>query len=206
VARRTAQDAARTRTAIVSAARDLFTSKGYAATGTNDVVILAGVTRGALYHHFTDKADLFRAVFIELVHELNDFVLSEAVGHDDLFEGFLAACRASMTFMGRPDYRQVALVDGPAVLGSTEWHALDASVGLGSMEAGLKILHRAGRLGQVPDRALAIVLFGALTEAGLAASRGDGDPDDLFGAFRRLMDLLVPDESPSRAGSPTAGT
>jgi AcrR family transcriptional regulator len=189
--RRTAQEAALTRTAIVSAARDLFTAKGYAATGTNDVVIQAGVTRGALYHHFADKTDLFRAVFIEVEHELNEHVLAEAVGHDDAFEGFLAACRASMTFMGRPDYRQIALVDGPAVLGSTEWHELDASIGLASMEAGLKSLHRAGVLDEAPDHALAVVLFGALTEAGLAASRGDGDPDVLFAAFRRLIELLT---------------
>jgi AcrR family transcriptional regulator len=202
--RRTPQEAALTRTAIVAAARDLFTARGYAATGTTDVVVQAGVTRGALYHHFADKTDLFRAVFLELVHELNEHVLAAAVGHRDAFEAFLAACRASMTFMGRPDYRQIALVDGPAVLGPIEWHALDASIGLESMEAGLKSLHHAGVLDQAPDHALAVVLFGALTEGGLAASRGDGDPDVLFAAFRKLIELLASTPEPSHPRHRTA--
>lgn len=83
------------------------------------------------------------------------------------------------------------------MLGQEEWHAVDAALGLASMEGGLRALHRAGLLERAPDRALATVLFGALTEAGLAAARGDGDPDDLFEAFLELVRHRAP--APARA-------
>lgn len=190
--RRTAEDAAQTRRAIISAARDLFTEQGFAATATGDIVARAGVTRGALYHHFQDKADLFRAVFVDLEQELNDTVLAEAIAQPGPREAFLAGCRAWMAFATRPDYRRIATVDAPAVLGQEEWHAVDAAIGLASMTAGLRALHEAGLLAEPPDAALSILLFGALTEAGLAAARGDAGADELFAAFTRLVDRLAP--------------
>jgi len=202
MARRKPEEAAETRRAILSSARELFTEQGFAATATTDVVARAGVTRGALYHHFADKTDLFRAVFIDLEQELNGTVLAAAAaaadGGGDARAVFLAGCRASMTFAGRPDYRQIAAVDAPAVLGQDEWHALDVSLGLASMVAGLDLLHAAGRLDQVPDRPLAILLFGALTEAALAAARGEAEADELFAAFERLVDRF----SPTAAANP----
>jgi AcrR family transcriptional regulator len=190
--RRKPEDAARTREAIVTSARRLFTERGFAGTATNDIVTTAGVTRGALYHHFADKADLFRAVFLDLEHELNDTVLAAAMAETDARAAFLAGCRTWMSFATRPDYHQIAVVDAPAVLGHHEWHALDASIGLASMEAGLAALHGEGLVDQPPTRALAILLFGALTEAGLAAARGDVDADELFTAFLQLVERLAP--------------
>ena len=190
--KRTAEEAAETRKAIVEAARTLFAERGYAAVSTSEVVAAAGVTRGALYHHFGDKADLFRAVFLDLETELNETVAAEALGVDDAAGAFVAGCRAWMAFAARDDYRQIAVVDAPAVLGQEEWHATDTAIGLASMQGGLRALHRAGLLEAAPDRAMATVLFGALTEAGLAAARGDGDPEELFDAFLRLVRHLAP--------------
>ena len=190
--KRTAEEAAETRKAILAAARTLFAERGYAAVSTTEVVDLAGVTRGALYHHFGDKADLFRAVFRDLETELNETVTARALVHEEPAAAFVAGCRAWMDFAARDDYRRIAVVDAPAVLGHEEWHAVDASIGLASMEGGLRALHRAGLLGAAPDRAMATVLFGALTEAGLAAARGDGDPDELFDAFLGLVRHLAP--------------
>jgi AcrR family transcriptional regulator len=194
--RRTAEEAAETRKAILSAARSLFAERGFAAVSTTEVVERAGVTRGALYHHFGDKADLFRAVFRDLETELNETVTAEALLHDDPAASFVAGCRAWIAFAARADYRQIAVVDAPAVLGQEEWHAVDASIGLASMEGGLRALHRAGLLEAPPDRAIATVLFGALTEAGLAAARGDGDADELLAAFLRLVRHLAPAGAP----------
>ncbi|HEX6421679.1 MAG TPA: TetR family transcriptional regulator [Acidimicrobiales bacterium] len=196
MARRKPEEAAETRRAILASARALFTEQGFAGTATTDVVARAGVTRGALYHHFADKADLFRAVFVDLEQELDRTVMATAVAAaeagGDARTVFLAGCRASMTFAGRTDYRRIATVDAPAVLGQDEWHAVDVALGLDSMVAGLALLHAEGLLDQPPDRPLAILLFGALTEAALAAARGDGDPDELFTAFERLVDRLAP--------------
>jgi AcrR family transcriptional regulator len=192
VARRTPDEAAGTRQAIVAAARDLFTERGFSGTATTEVVARAGVTRGALYHHFSDKTDLFRAVFRDLERELNEYVLARARAERDPIAGFMAGSRAYIEFAERSDWRRIAVVDAPAVLGQEEWHATDAAIGLASMEAGLMALRAAGAIDVEPTRALATVLFGALTEAGLAAARGDGDPDELFEAFRRLIDRLGP--------------
>jgi AcrR family transcriptional regulator len=189
--KRTAEEAAETRKAILAAARALFAEGGYAAVSTTEVVDRAGVTRGALYHHFGDKADLFRAVFKDLETELNETVTAQALAHEDPATAFVAGCRAWMDFAARDDYRRIAVVDAPAVLGHEEWHAVDASIGLASMEGGLRALHGAGVLAERPDRALATVLFGALTEAGLAAARGDGEADELFGAFLELVRRLA---------------
>jgi AcrR family transcriptional regulator len=192
--RRKPEEAAQTRQAIVASARQLFTERGFAGTATTDIVASAGVTRGALYHHFADKTDLFRAVFVDLEQELNDTVVTAALAAAErgAKDAFLAGCRTWMGFATRPDYRQIAVVDAPAVLGHDEWHAIDASIGLASMEAGLAGLHAEGLVARPPDRALAILLFGALTEAGLAAARGDLDADELFGAFESLVDRLAP--------------
>jgi AcrR family transcriptional regulator len=180
-----------TRLALLDASHALFVGRGYAATSTPEICAAAGVTRGALYHHFGDKADLFRAVFSDLETELNERVTAQALAHDDPAAAFVAGCRAWMDFAARTDYRRIAVVDAPAVLGHEEGHAVDASIGLASMQGGLKALHRAGVLAERPDRALATVLFGALTEAGLAAARGDGEPDELFGAFLELVKHLA---------------
>jgi AcrR family transcriptional regulator len=190
--RRKPEEAAQTRKAIVASARELFTERGFAGTATTDIVTSAGVTRGALYHHFADKTDLFRAVFVDLEHELNDTVTAAALAETDSRAAFFAGCRTWMSFATRPDYRQIAIVDAPAVLGHHEWHAVDTSIGLTSMEAGLAALHADGLLDQPPTRALATLLFGALTEAGLSAARGDLDADELFTAFEELVDRLAP--------------
>ena len=172
--RRTAAEADQTRRAIVTAARAAFAEQGYAAASTTAIVAAAGVTRGALYHHFADKTELFRAVFVEIEHELNETVLAAALAESDSLSAFVAGCAAWLDFAIRPDYQRVAVIEAPAVLGAAEWHEIDAGIGLASMEGGLAALARDGVLPRRPTRALAVLLFGALTDAGLALSRGDG--------------------------------
>jgi AcrR family transcriptional regulator len=172
--RRTAAEAEQTRRAIVAAARAAFAAHGFAAASTTAIGAAAGVTRGALYHHFADKTALFRAVFVEIEQELNETVVAAALAESDSLGAFVAGCEAWLDFALRPDYRRVAVVEAPAVLGAAEWHEIDAGIGLASMEAGLAALARDGVLTRPPSKALAVLLFGALTDAGLALSRGDG--------------------------------
>lgn len=173
MARRTADEAEKTRLAIMAAARHLFGTRGFADTSTTAVVAEAGVTRGALYHHFADKSALFRAVFVQLEHELNDAVASAARAEGDALAAFSAGCGACLDFMTRPDYHQIAIVDAPAVLGSLAWHEIDAAIGLASMRFGLDALEREGLLRAPSTPALAVLLFGALTEAGIVLSRAE---------------------------------
>jgi AcrR family transcriptional regulator len=190
VARRTADEAEQTRQAIVGAAHDLFAADGFAATSTAAVVEAAGVTRGALYHHFADKTDLFRAVFERLETELNETIITNALAQRDARDAFVAGCGTMLDFMVRPDYHQIAVVDAPAVLGSSVWHAIDYSTGLLSLQMGLHALEKAGYL-RVPNTpAVAVAMFGALTEAGVVLSRGgEGVPtrDELLDAVVSLV-------------------
>jgi AcrR family transcriptional regulator len=183
--RRTAAEAEQTRRAIVTAARAAFAQQGFAAASTTAIGAAAGVTRGALYHHFADKTELFRAVFVEIEQELNETVLAAALAESDSLGAFVAGCAAWLDFAVRPDYQRVAVVEAPAVLGAAEWHEIDAGIGLASMEAGLAALARDGVLSRRPSRALAVLLFGALTDAGLALARGDGP------SKRELLDEFV---------------
>ena len=172
--KRTAEEAAETRKAILAAARTLFAERGFADVSTTEVVDRAGVTRGAVPPLRRQGRPLPGRVRGPQ-RRVNKTVTASALAHDDPVAAFVAGCRAWMDFSGRADYRRIAVVDAPAVLGHEEWHAVDASIGPASMEGGLRALHRAGVLAERPDRPLATVLFGVLTEAGLAAARGDGD-------------------------------
>jgi AcrR family transcriptional regulator len=185
--RRSADDAEQTRNDILRAARAAFTEDGFANTSTSTVAAAAGVTRGALYHHFDDKHNLFRTVFVEVEHQLNESVIEAALAAPDPTSGFLAACKACLEFMTRPDYRQIAMIDAPSVLGRVEWQAIDAGIGLNSMRAGLNELERVGVLRRPSTPALAVLLFGALTEAGLTLAR----PNDFTPTQDELLDALL---------------
>ncbi len=199
--RRTAAEAERTRQAIVKAARDAFAEHGFVTASTTAIAGAAGVTRGALYHHFADKTELFRAVFVEIEHELNETVLRAALAETDSLSAFVAGCGAVLDFAVRPDYQRIVVVDAPAVLGVAEWHAIDAAIGLASMDGGLAALHRDGLLGWTPSPALTVLMFGALTEATLALARGDGPSrDELLDEFVTLVTRRAP---AGRAATPT---
>lgn len=198
MARRTAAEAAITRQTIVATARDAFAADGYAAASTTQIADRAGVSRGALYHHFEDKAALFEAVFTELCAEYDGAVMQAGGTTDDPREAVVRAARAGFDFARRSDYRQVALADGPAVLGLDRWHEIDGERGIASMRLGLEMLAASGQLGVEVTDALVRAVYGALTELSLACSKGDLTVDDAVGAFSTLLDqLAVPAAVPS---------
>lgn len=162
-----------TRGALVGAARSLFTERGYADVGTAEVVRAAGVTRGALYHHFPDKRALFRAVVVaieeELLGEVGERLGSTATPFDALERGmdvWLDACV-------RPDVQRIVLLDAPAVLGLDGWRELEEQYGLALIRAALTGAMDAGALAPAPVDVLARVLLGALGEAALLVARAD---------------------------------
>src|SRR4029453_4611979 len=124
-----------TRAALVAAARKLFVANGYFATGTEDIVAEAAVgTRGALYHHFADKQDLFRAVFAQVQTDLAAAtVINE---RDDPLDMLTAALQQFLDASAEnAAVQQALLIDGPAVLGWEEWRDLEAQYGLGAITA-----------------------------------------------------------------------
>lgn len=188
--RRTAAEAEQTRKTLLAVARDSFATQGYAATVTTAIATQAGVTRGALYHHFPDKTQLFRAVFSEVIAELDEHVARAALAESTAPAAFRAGCRACLEFMARPDYLQIASVDAPVVLGQAEWHRIDTEAGMRSMRLGLDALAEAGEVSVPVTDALVTALFGALTELGLAVCRGELTVDAAATSFETLVDRL----------------
>ena len=166
-----------TRAELMRVARALFAERGYAGVGTEAIVARANVTRGALYHHFADKRDLFRAVHEELEQELVASIGEEIAGIDDPWELAVTGVRAFLdACAGDSAMRQIALIDAPAVLGWEEWREVDARYGLGLVEFGLRNGMDAGVFREREVTPLAHVLIGAMTEAALMVANA-ADPD-----------------------------
>lgn len=200
-----------TRTALTTAARRLFALQGYAGVATEELVEAAGVTRGALYHHFDGKADLFRAVFEQIERELAERLATEALSKPDPWEGLTAALELFLDVCGEPEVQRVALLDAPSVLGWDQWREVEARYGLGLIELALGNLIEADVVEAQPVDPLAHAILGALAEAGLYVARADdvGAARAEMGAvLRRLLEGLRkrpagPDRGP--AGGGTAG-
>lgn len=159
-----------TRGALVAAARRLFAVQGYHSTPAEQVVRLAEVTSGALYHHFDGKRGLFRAAFDAVERSLAERVRKAALGGTDPWERLELGVREYLRCCVEPEVRQIVLVDGPSVLGWDEWRAADAEHHLQPLAAALASAMRARLIERRPPLPLAHVLLGALTEAGLASS------------------------------------
>src|SRR5918993_1373164 len=113
--RRTKTDqTAETRSALIGAARRLFTERGYAATPTEEVVRGAGASRGALYHHFRDKEELFRAVYEDVDREVVGKIVAAAQGQEDAWDRLVVGCRTYLAASLDPAVQQVVLLDGPS--------------------------------------------------------------------------------------------
>jgi AcrR family transcriptional regulator len=183
-----------TTAALISAGRALFAERGYADVGTEEIVQRAGVTRGALYHHFRGgKEDLFRAVLVQVSAETARRVMQAASATEDPVEELVVGCEALLDACTTPEVQRIVLVDGPSVLGWDVWRTADADYALGLLEAALQHAIDAGRLIPQPARALAHVLMGALDEAAMVIARAD-DPEtareEMGRTVRHLLDGL----------------
>jgi AcrR family transcriptional regulator len=186
VTTRKAEQADATRNALVGVARQLFTERGFAATSTNEIADRAGVTRGALYHHFAAKDDLFRAVFEQLEAEIAEQVAREALAGPDPFEQLRLGCRAFLDACLDPAVQRIVLLEGPGVLGWETWQEIEERYGYGLVATGVEAAIAAGVFDQQAVEPLAHVLFGALAQAGLVVARAD-DP----GAARAQMEAAT---------------
>jgi AcrR family transcriptional regulator len=171
-----AQRGEATRAALIAAARELFVTKGYFATGTEEIVAKAKVgTRGALYHHFADKQALFRAVF-EAVEEDLLARASPTNAARDVWDQLVAGLQGFLTAALEPEVQRIILVDGPAVLGWKDWRELEARYGITIIEGALAVAMDEGTIRTQPRRELAHLILAALDEAALLIAHAD-DPE-----------------------------
>ncbi|PPK92616.1 AcrR family transcriptional regulator [Kineococcus xinjiangensis] len=184
-----AQQKAQTRQALLREARDLFAARGYADVSLSDVVAAAGVTKGALYHHFDGKVSLFRAVLEQVQHDVADAVVAAAGASEDAWTQLVDGCHAFLAASVSADVRQVMLVDGPAVLGWQEWRAADEAASGRHLAGALTALVDAGVIAPQPIAPLTRLLSGAMNEAALWLA-GSGNPQDLTDTTAALDRLL----------------
>ncbi|HET8729142.1 MAG TPA: helix-turn-helix domain-containing protein [Alphaproteobacteria bacterium] len=179
-----------TRHALISSARTLFVEKGYAATSTPEIAAAAGITRGALYHHFEDKRDLLRAVLDREARAVAEEIEAATPSSLPPREALLAGSIAYLDAMTVPGRTRLLLVDGPAMLGSTEIEALDKAHAARMLREGLEAA-LAGT-GDVPVSiaALAVLLSAAFDRAALAIESG-ADPTRLKSAMTHMVERLL---------------
>ena len=187
-----AERTAATRALLIDAARKLFADKGFAEVSTEAIVKAAGVTRGALYHQFNDKAGLFAAVYEDAERDLVADIAQQIMvaQPQDPLEAMRAGARLFLEWCSAPDVQQIVLIDAPAVLGWDQWRAVGMKYGLGVIEGMLTHAIAEGVVAEQPVRPTAHVLLGALDEAALYVSRAS-DRDQARREMDAVCDRLI---------------
>ena len=161
-----------TRAALLGAGRTLFMEKGFAATGTPEIVAAANVTRGALYHHFADKTELFYAVAQQVAQEVADGIAQDSRRHTKPLEALLAGAKAYFSTMAEAGRAGLLLLEAPAVLSAEQVAGLSERAGFQALQEGLQQLLGENRQ-TVPLRELTVLLSAAFDRAALAIARGE---------------------------------
>jgi AcrR family transcriptional regulator len=192
-----AEQVAQTRAALVGAGRELFGTKGFAATSVDDIARTARVTTGALYHHFPNKAAVFEAVF-EQVHADMLTATAEAVAAvapGDPVAQMAAAFGVFLDQALESETQRIIITDGPAVLGLARFVELDERYALDAAVAFLDQANAAGTFVIEDPPMLARLLFGAVTRAGLLIA-SSADPvatrDAVAATFPGLLRGFAP--------------
>lgn len=184
---------AATRERLIAAARQLFVEKSYAETGTPEIVARAGLTRGALYHHFSDKQSLFHAVVVEEARKVASEIEARSVNSTTPLQGLLTGGEAFLEAMAVPGRTRLLLLDGPAVLGQAAMDEIDDRHGNRTLREGLITAMQAGQIRSLPPAALAALLGAAYDRAALVIEAG-GDAEALRQTLAALLEgLAVPD-------------
>jgi AcrR family transcriptional regulator len=199
-----AERSAATQQALITAARRLWGERGYAEVGTPEIAEAAGLTRGAMYHQYADKAALFRAVVEAMDQEILERLEASVASAQPKTpaDTMHAMANAWLDIAREPEVRQLMLLDAPSVIGWTEYREMSQQNSIARAEELLYAAIDAGQLRPQPLRPLALVLLGALEEAAMYLARAD-DPDtareEVRAVIRDLIDgLLRP--SASRPG------
>ncbi|WP_331728500.1 helix-turn-helix domain-containing protein [Streptomyces sp. NBC_00158] len=181
-----------TRQTLLLESRRLFSALGYACVGLSEIGRAAGVTKGALYHHFGSKAELFRAVLEEVQQEVAAQVAAAADARPHAWDQLVSGCRAFLSASTDPALQRIMLVDGPAVLGWREWRAMNEATSGRHLAEALTVLMAEGTIPAQPVAPLTHLLSGAMNEAvlWLAASEGPADMEDTWRALARMLEAL----------------
>lgn len=187
--RRTRADMEETRAALLQTARKVFSEQGYAEASMDDLTALAGLTRGALYHHFGDKKGLLTAVVAQIDAEMDARLQTVSDATDDGWEGFRDRCRLYLEMAQEPEIQRIVLRDARAVLGSAPPEAHRHCTG--SLQKMLEQLMLQGTVVHADPEALAMLIHGGLCEAAFWIAQAEPGSKRLVQALAALEILLA---------------
>ena len=195
--RRTQSDrSAATRDALVRAARPLFASDGFGGVSAEAIARAAGVTRGAMYHQFADKTEVYAAVLEVIEDEVMERIgngIAEA-GQDDIVEVMKVGARIWLDACAEPAVHRIVLIEAPSVLGWERWREVSMRHGMGMVQALIENAIETGRIPRQPVMPLAHVMIGALDEAAIYLARSDGSAktrEEVGTIIDRLIDAVL---------------
>ena len=170
-----AEKAAATRAQLILAARRLFVENGYHATGTPELVASAGVTRGALYHHFRDKEDLFEAAFREVAKELENAARDSVIDiTTDQWKQFQEGLKSFLALVSEnAEAQRILLLDGPVVFGWSKWREIESEYTLVYIIQSLEEMMAQGLIEHRPAGPMAHLVLAALNDAALSIANAD---------------------------------
>lgn len=183
--------AERTKNSLINTARGQFTEKGYAETSLEEIVGKINITRGALYHHFGNKLGLFKAVVEVVQKELAGFIEQESAKSEDSWEQLVLGCPAFIHAALQIENRRILLVDGPAVLGWSEWSEIDDHHSESRLLQKITDLKTEGLIKDpISVKALTTVISGSLNEAVLWVSHAE-NPEQAKHEVLAVIDVML---------------
>ena len=191
-----AQRTAATRAALLDAARTLFEERGFAGVGTDEIARAAGVTRGALYHQFDGKLELFAAVFEQVEAQIAERIGAavSVVEAEDMAKALHVGVDAWLEASGEPSVQRLILIEAPAALGWERWREIGRRYGVGLVEGAVEGAIAAGVMAEQPVGPIAHLLIGALEEAVLYAARAEDQEratEEVRDALHALIEALL---------------
>lgn len=184
-----AEQTLRTRRAILDRARHLFATKGYAATGTEEIISELGITRGALYHQFNDKLGVFKAVVAEAYDEMIDYINAKVQPLDDPWEQLVIGCQAFLEIAQQEERRRLVFIEAPAVLAADTLVEFD-QYGFGLLQESIQKVINEGKLNTIDAEGFAHLVNGSLNELASWVAQSN-DPERLKTAQRLVETLLT---------------
>lgn len=184
-----AEQTLRTRRAILDRARHLFATKGYIATGTEEIISELEITRGALYHQFNDKLGVFRAVVAEAYDEMTNYISAKVQPLDDPWEQLVIGCQAFLEIAQQEELRRLVFIEAPAVLAADTLVEFD-QYGFGLLHEAIQIAVNEGKLNTINAEGFAHLVNGSLNELAAWVAQSN-DPERLKTAQRLVETLLI---------------
>ncbi|MGP1387848.1 MAG: TetR/AcrR family transcriptional regulator [Thainema sp.] len=184
-----AEQTRRTRRAILDRARHLFATQGYAATGTEEIISELGITRGALYHQFSDKLGVFKAVVVEAYDEITAYVRAQIEPLETNWEQLVVGCQAFLEVAQQEELRRLVFIEAPAVLAADTLVEID-QYGFGLLQESIQLAVTEGQLNVIDAEGFAHLVNGSLNELAAWVAQSD-DPQRLQTAQQLIEALLI---------------